>query len=240
MSIATTDADGDRPRVEAVERSILLLQCFREPNEKLSLQVLAERSGFYKSTILRLAASLTHMRLLERNERGQFLLGPELWRLGQLSRPHADMEDLVRAVLHILTDRTTETASFYVHRGQEMICLYRSLSPRSARHHLEEGDRYPLRTGAAGKILDAFGASPQGPQAETIRANGWAISLGERDPDLAAICAPVFNQEKRLLGAISVSGLVTRFTPERIDAYRPILLAELAALAVRLTPALSV
>ena len=40
-------------RVEAVERALSLLQCFRTPGEVLSLALLAQRSTMYKSTILR-------------------------------------------------------------------------------------------------------------------------------------------------------------------------------------------
>ncbi len=52
----TAEVEESRTRVEAVERSLALMQCFRQPGESLSLAVLAQRSGFYKSTILRLTA----------------------------------------------------------------------------------------------------------------------------------------------------------------------------------------
>jgi DNA-binding IclR family transcriptional regulator len=218
----------NRPRVEAVERSLMLLQCFHKPGEQLPLAVLAQRSGLYKSTILRLSASLVHMGFLERDPGGSFRLGPELRRLGELSDATVDLGGLIRPVLRSLTGLTEETASFYVPDGKERICLYRVNSPRSARHHLDEGARHPLNSGAAGKILRLYGEPGTAPRP------GWVVSNGERDPDLAAVAVPLLNRQGELLGALTVSGLIHRFTPERLELARRALLDAAGALLPRL------
>jgi DNA-binding IclR family transcriptional regulator len=227
--------DDDRPRVEAVERSLALLQCFEKPGEELTLAVLAQRSGFYKSTILRLTASLIHMGFLQRDTSGLFRLGPELRRLGALSRTRVDLEPLIRPVLIDLSARSQETCSFYVRDGDERICRYRVNSPRSARHHLEEGTRHPLGSGAAGKVLRAFSGEP-GAEADAVRQQGWAASLGERDPDLAAVAVPVRNAQGELLGALVISGLVYRFNPEQLKLALRSLQEEARGLSARLPP----
>ncbi|AZG09741.1 IclR family transcriptional regulator [Pigmentiphaga sp. H8] len=236
MTTAPADSStDDRPRVEAVERSLLLLKCFEKPGEALSLAVLAQRSGLYKSTILRLASSLIHMGFLQRDAMGVFRLGPELRRLGALSHSQVDLAPLMRPVLLKLSAQTQETVSFYVRDGDERICRYRVNSPRSARHHLEEGTRHPLSSGAAGKILRAFGGEPMD-DAEAIRTQGWTASCGERDPDLAAVAVPVRNAQGELLGALAVSGLIYRFTPEQIELARRALQEAVRALEPRLPP----
>jgi DNA-binding IclR family transcriptional regulator len=226
--------DEDRPRVEAVERSLLLLQCFHKAGEQLSLAVLAQRSGFYKSTILRLAASLVHMGFLLRDPGGSYRLGPEIRRLGALSHAEIDLGGLIRPVLQALTNSTQETSSFYVPDGEERICLYRVNSPRSARHHLDEGARHPLDSGAAGKILRLYGVPLAAGEEET--RPGWVVSHGERDPDLAAVAVPLWNRQGELLGALTVSGLVHRFTPERLEFARRALLNAAKSLLPRLPP----
>ena len=227
--------DDSRPRVEAVERSLALLQCFEKPGEELTLAVLAQRSGFYKSTILRLTASLIHMGFLQRDASGLFRLGPELRRLGALSRTRVDLEPVIRPVLMELSARSQETVSFYVRDGEERICRYRVNSPRSARHHLEEGTRHPLGSGAAGKVLRAF-SGEQGAAADAVREQGWAASLGERDPDLAAIAVPVRNPQGELLGALVISGLIYRFTPDQLKLARAALQEAARGLAAKLPP----
>ena len=219
-------------RVEAVERALSLLQCFRLPGEELSLAILAQRSALSKSTILRLAGSLIRKGFLHRDGRGRYLLGPELQRLGGLSRTTIGLAELVRPVLVSLSAHTRETASFYVRDGDERICLFRQNSVRSARHHLDEGTRHPLDQGAAGLILRAQESDDKSLAA--VRRQGWAVSLGNRDPEIAAVAVPVTNAEGKLWGALTVSGLIQRFGPEAVETYRDLLLDEAARLQVRL------
>jgi DNA-binding IclR family transcriptional regulator len=237
--MSTTENVGEveesRTRVEAVERSLALMQCFRQPGESLSLAVLAQRSGFYKSTILRLTASLVYMKFLQRDPRGHYTLGSELRRLGALSQAQVSLEDLVRPVLQKLSTFTRETASFYVRDDMERICLYRVNSPRSARHHLDEGSRHPLKSGAAGKIFWAFDPQCDDDEASlAIRTRRWAVSKGDRDPDLAAISVPLLNESEELLGALTVSGLLSRFSTDQIKVFRKVLLDAATALRPRL------
>ena len=139
--------------VEAVERGLTILSAFQEGAQDLSLAEISRRTGLYKSTILRIAASLEARRFLARGTDGVFRLGPELWRLGSLYRRSFDLGEYVRPVLRSLVAETRETASFYVRDGDQRICLYRMNSPRAARHHLDEGVRLPLDRGAAGRVL---------------------------------------------------------------------------------------
>jgi DNA-binding IclR family transcriptional regulator len=200
-------------RVEAVERALTLLEAFREGEEALSLAALADKTGFYKSTILRLAASLERFGYLARTASGLYRLGPSLWRLGSLYRRSFDLGEHVRPELRRLVEATMETASFYVREGSERICLYRINSPRPVRHHLDEGARLPLERGAAGRVLLASDGGAGEPY-ETIRRAGQYVSLGERDPEIGAASVPVRDTVGHVRGALSVSALLSRFDTE--------------------------
>ncbi|MCD6072377.1 MAG: IclR family transcriptional regulator [Microvirga sp.] len=200
-------------RVEAVERALTILEAFREGEEALPLAALAEKTGFYKSTILRLAASLERFGYLARDPSGLFRLGPSLWRLGSLYRRSFDLGEHVRPELRRLVESTTETASFYVREGKERVCLYRLNSPRAVRHHLDEGVRLPLERGAAGRVLLALDGG-QGEPYASIRATRHYLSLGERDPEIGAASVPVLDVAGHARGALAVSALLSRFDAE--------------------------
>ena len=202
--------------VEAVERGLAILSAFQEGAQGLSLAEISRRTGLYKSTILRIAASLEAMRFLARGSDGVFRLGPELWRLGSLYRRSFDLGEYVRPVLRSLVAETRETASFYVRDGDQRICLYRMNSPRAARHHLDEGVRLPLDRGAAGRVLSGHdgAAHPRPSQGENLRGAGFAVSRGERDPEVGAVAVPVVDAAGSLRGALSVSTLLTRLDDE--------------------------
>ncbi|PZP43779.1 MAG: IclR family transcriptional regulator [Azospirillum brasilense] len=206
--------DVTAPRVEAVERALSLLEVFdqdglRVPGHRLSLSEMAARAGFYPSTVQRLATSLIRFGYLQRDADGGFRLGPSLLRLGQIYRESFDLADHVRPALAALTRETGETSAFFVREGQDRICLFRHHSDRTIRHHVEEGMRLPLDRGASGHVLSAYGGM-QGDALAAVRAAGYAISLGERDPEAAAIATPVFGAEG-FVGALGIGGLRHRF-----------------------------
>lgn len=234
MDQTGTEPEESRERVEAVERAIVLLQCFEEPGESLTLAALAQRSGLYKSTILRLTGSLIHTGILSKAIDGRYVLGPELRRLGQLSQSKITLEAIIRPVLRRLTAVTHETASFYVRDGEERVCLYRENSPLSARHHLEEGTRHPLGKGAAGLVLQHYGDESEAAEALELRRTGSIVSRGGRDPDLSAVAIPVVNRVGELIGALTVSGLISRFGAEQITRARELLAEAAKSLEPRL------
>ena len=230
---------GDR--VYAVERALMLLQCFTRPDERRSLAALAQRSGLYKSTILRLAGSLCMMGFLDRGTDGSYSLGHEFHRLASLAGGDRERwtlsreaANVIRPVLRTLAAGTQETASFYVRNGRRRICLFRQNSPREVRHHIDEGGRKSLRIGAGGKVIRAFSKHSRDPTLRTVRLSGWAMSMGEHDPDLAAVSVPVFNGERELLGALTVSAVRARFSSERQEIAREALIAAAKALSRKL------
>ncbi|RKK05870.1 IclR family transcriptional regulator [Pseudoroseomonas wenyumeiae] len=210
--------DADHPgvgeqRVEAVERALSILDAFGDGTPRLSLSEVAERTGLYPSTVLRLAASLDRFGYLHRGQDGLFRLGPTPLRLGLLYRDAFDLASLVRPALARLVDRTGETAAFYVREEGRRVCLYRHHSPRLIRHHVEEGASLPLDRGASGHVLMAYAGGSE-PVHERVREQGWCLSLGERDAEAAAVAAPVFGRGRQFVGALGVIGLRSRLEAE--------------------------
>jgi DNA-binding IclR family transcriptional regulator len=212
---------GDR--VEAVERALDLLEAFSDDQNIMTLKDLSEATGFYKSTILRLAGSLIRYQYLMRREDGSYQIGPALLRLGEIFRYNFDSSEVVRPVLRELSRQFNESAAFYIKHEDLRICLYRANANRAIRHEIKEGAQLSLKRGASGRILLAYsGGSDK--VSEIIRTQGWYLSEGERDPDVAALSVPVFSPKQKLLGALSISGLRSRFTSEFIEKSLPYLI----------------
>lgn len=208
---------SDAKGVEAVDRALQILDCFAPDTAELALADIARMSGLYKSTILRLLVSLERFGYIVRTEGGRYRLGPATWRLGATYRQSFDLSEIMRPELKILSDATGETASYYIREGDSRVCLYRAEPARAIRHSITEGASMPLHQGASGKVLRAFsGHADEGDPA--ITAAGHAVSLGERDAEVAAVSVPIRGAGGRLLGALAVSGLITRFGPDRLPA----------------------
>ena len=84
---------------------------------------------------------------------------------------------------------------------------------QEGQHHLDEGVQLPLGIGAAGKLLLAF-TNKDYEKFEEILKNGYAISRGERDSDIAALAVPIMNSNGTVRGALNISGLVSHFDEE--------------------------
>jgi DNA-binding IclR family transcriptional regulator len=218
-------------RVEAVERALAILNAFLGGKPALSLAEISRRTDITPSTVLRLSSSLMRFGYLSRGRDGLFRLGAMPLRLGQIYQESFVLSELVRPALARLAESSGETAAFYVLEGNFRICLYRHEARTSIRHHVEEGAMLPLDQGASAHVLAAFALRASEPRHNEIRARLYAMSFGERDAETAAIAAPVFAGDRTLVGALTVSGLRSRF--ERTDT------VALAQVVVRAAAALT-
>lgn len=233
MAHSSTDSVRESGGVASVERALTILNAFRKGDRWLSLADLSQRTSLYKSTLLRLADTLIAYGYLRRNDAGLYAIGSAPARLAMLYQDSFELRDMLMPVLQFMMSDSGETASFYVREGGNRICLYRQEPDRTVRLHLTEGQHFPLSSGAAGKILRAFGnpAEDAGtPELVQVREQGYALSLAERDPDAAAIAAPLFNTQDTLLGALTISGPLSRFSSTAIDHHRETLRTALSQL----------
>jgi DNA-binding IclR family transcriptional regulator len=220
--------------VAAVERALAIVAAVETADSPITLADLARKTGFYKSTILRLLGSLEGAGYVVRLGDGRYDLGLTAFRLGTAFERKNTLRHYVLPMLRRLVAQGTESASFHVRQGHDArLCLFRVNSGHATLDRVEAGGSYPLRAGAGGHILLAF-ADEQGPRYDAIRAEGWACSLGERDPSCAAVAAPVFGPARQLIGILSLSGPRERFGPAEIETME----ALLRTAAIELTRAL--
>lgn len=212
-------ADG----VAALDRAIAILTAFTPADRALTLAELARRTGLYKSTILRLAGSLLHSRFLERLEDGRYRLGSALFQLGTTYQRMLGSTEVILPVMRTLAAASGESVAFYVRSGNMRTCLCRIESDHPLRYSIREGDALPLGQGSGGRVLEAFSGAAGEPY-EQIRHDGYFTSLGDRDPEIVGISAPVFGPGNVLVGALTVAGPRTRIDVATIDRLRPELL----------------
>ena len=176
-----SQADGG---VAAVDRALAILGAFESGDMSLPLAELAQRTTFYKSTILRLAQSLIRHGYLQRLENGSYQIGPAPLMLAALYQRSLRLGDVVLPVMHELAEQTGESMSMYSRHGDIRVCLHRVDSKHAVRDHVREGDVLPLERGSGGRVLLAFG----GAKGELVRNGssrillcvGWRTRRGDR------------------------------------------------------------
>jgi DNA-binding IclR family transcriptional regulator len=200
---SVADLSAAQGGVAAVDRAISLLTVFTTEEPNLNLTEIAERTQLYKSTVLRLLASLECAGLTQRMKDGRYALGPAIAKLHSVYASSFSMEQAVVPALQRLVDITRESAAFYVRQGEQRLCLYRVDSPRPVRDHQKAGDILPLDRGAGGRVISAYSGA-KGPIYSRIRKHQSIILVGDRLRELAAIGAPVFGAHAEFVGALTL------------------------------------
>ncbi|WP_423198907.1 MULTISPECIES: IclR family transcriptional regulator [unclassified Cupriavidus] len=209
--LSEADKNAAQGGAVAVDRALFVLSVFREGDTALGLAELAQRSGLYKSTLLRLLASLEHARLVQRLADGRYGLGPEVARLYAVYAASFSLEAVVMPALRQLVQVTRESAAFHIEQGEHRLCLYRVDSPQPVRDHIRAGDVLPRSRGAGGRVLRAF-AGARGELYQKIREEGVIALVGDRSPDIAGVSSPVFGPAGDLKGALTLTCPTPRFS----------------------------
>jgi DNA-binding IclR family transcriptional regulator len=224
-----------------------------------SLGRISQRTGLSKPTAHRLLASLAYRQMVIQDPvTVEYMLGPGCLRVADaIMRGTAGIGALVMPILEELEASTRETVALYVRAGLERICIGQVPSSQPVRYTAHVGATYPLHSGAMGKVLLAFSDDverrellerlPLAALTDTtitdrgrleaevgrIRDQGYSTSRGERASGVAAISAPVFGPDGRLLAALAILGPDGRLSDRWLDSIRPDLVAAAAACTER-------
>ncbi|MBK5223237.1 MAG: IclR family transcriptional regulator [Acidimicrobiia bacterium] len=184
--------------VGVIDKAARVLAAVEE--RPLDLAALMVATGLPRATTHRLAVSLEGHGLLRRDPEGRFAPGLRLIALGRAAARALHLPEVARPALEALRDDTGESTQLYVREGDRRICVVSLESPHGLRTIVPVGASLPLDAGSAGHLLT--GALDP--------TDGWVESVGEREPGVASVSAPVRSDDGQVIAAVSVSGPIDR------------------------------
>ncbi|MPZ60124.1 MAG: helix-turn-helix domain-containing protein [Propionibacteriales bacterium] len=200
-----------------------------------TLAALVQATGLARPTAHRLAVALEHHRLVTRDMQGRFMLGP---RLGELAAAAGEDRLLAAAgpVLARLRDITGESAQLFRRQSEFRVCVASAERPSGLRDTIPVGSQLTMKGGSAAQILLAWEEPERmhrGLQEAVfsaaalsgIRRRGWAQSVGEREPGVASVSAPVRSPSGKVIAAVSVSGPIERLSRQPGRMHAPAVMA---------------
>jgi DNA-binding IclR family transcriptional regulator len=237
-------------RVAAVERALAVLDALAEADE-LGTNELTRRTKINASTVSRLLATLAAGGLVERvAESGRYRLGLRLIELGYSVLARLDLRSVARPHLEALVAETGETATLSAPGERDAVTVDFVQSRASVQSVAHVGRRSVAHATATGKVLLAFGGLelPEPPlegftprtitdpralrrEIERVRAQGFAEAAGEREDELNAIAAPVFEARGPLAAILGLQGPASRFDEAAMRAALSTLLARAGAIS---------
>ncbi|NKX49093.1 IclR family transcriptional regulator, partial [Arthrobacter deserti] len=128
-------------------------------------------------------------------------------------------------------DATGESAQVFRRQGEWRVCVASAERPVGLRDTIPVGTQLSMKAGSAAQVLLAWedherlleglrGARFTPPVLAGVRRRGWGQGLGEREPGVASVSAPVRGPSGRVIAAVSISGPIERLTrqPGRLHA----------------------
>jgi DNA-binding IclR family transcriptional regulator len=185
-----------------------------------SLAELVEATGLPRPTAHRLAVALERHGVLAREGDGRFTVGARTarWAAG-VDTWRETAEDVVRA----LRDETSVSAQVYRRTGEQRLCVAAAEPAAGLRDTVPVGTLLTLRAGSAAQVFAAWasdddraallhGAAFTAADLAQVRRRGWAHSVGQREPGVASVSAPVRDAQGRVVAAVSISGPIDRLS----------------------------
>lgn len=232
---------AERDLIDGLITGIAVITAFNDDSPRLSASALADKVAISRSAARRYLLTLVHTGLAATDGR-MFWLTPKVLNLG---RSYLDSARLPRAIvpfLQRLTLQLQESTNYSVLEGDDVVYVSRVNAPRLLTTGFEPGTRLPAYTSTAGRVLLA--ALPENDlhaylarteliaythltvldkeqlfdELITIREDGFGITENQYEIGLRGISVPVKDRRGALIGALSVSMIISSSTRAEASA----------------------
>ncbi|WP_209123571.1 IclR family transcriptional regulator [Alkalihalobacillus sp. BA299] len=228
----------DKSIVQSVEKAAAILRLFSKKDPKLTLSEISKRTSFNKTTALRLCNTLEKVGFIEKvysSSTPYYRLGIELFKIGSAILHSLDITSRAKPHLKRITELTGDNSYLFIEKNNLAHCIDTVKGDYLVRDTTTElGDTYNLNQGGGPlamlafldnkkkfEVFNALNLSNEevrklDDRLDQIRAKGYSISRGEIYRSAAAMGAPILDFQGNVIGALSVGGIIDRFSDERM------------------------
>jgi len=226
--------------VGVISKVLKILEVLQSSGSGLGLKAISDATGIHKSTAHRFLKHLEREGYLICTEAGAYLIGPRLSQMTARVNPQANLQTVARPVLWELWKSTQETVNLAVLDQNTVLYIEVMESHHEFRLSSRVGTRRPLHATALGKALAAFlpddardsilstiSFQPSTQKTimnmvqfrrelQKIQRQGYALDDEEAVLGARCVSAPVLDSRGEAVGAVSVSGPVTRLSLNQV------------------------
>ena len=230
-----------KEQVSTVLRALDILECFMDHSTEWTLKGITEHLGLPTTTVYRQLTTLAEKQYLTYNKQDRtYRIGPRFLLLCSTIVGHSDLRSIAHPEMEEFSGRVMETINLSMLLDNDIFYLDKVESRRSIVCNTRVGSRVPAYATSCGKAILAFQA-PERVQAYCqwmaqyavlltektiidpirftqelvqVQKNGYAVDDGEIEPGLICFAAPIYDMNRQVIAAISVSGPEFRMRQE--------------------------
>lgn len=255
-----TAASDDKYLVPALQRGLELLGQFNRSTPTLTGADLARSMGLPRASVFRILHTLERSGFVERvGDSAHYKLSLGVLRLGFEYLASMELTEHGRPVIDQLRDVSGYSAHLVVRDGREVVFVVKAAGHSAFFHSIQVGARLPAHATVLGRLLlsdlDMTALQKLYPeptlhkytektpdtlvQLKTLidadRANRFGLSQGGFETGISTIAAPVFNDQRKVVAAISITVPAQQVAPAQAKA----LVAHVQSAAAQLTERIS-
>ena len=215
--------------VKPVHKAMSMLQVLIESNRRMTLKELAYNVGISKSTLFRYLQTFIELGYIEYSqETKEYWVGKRLIELGELALSKYTVNNIVKPYMEHLREQFNETVNLGIIDGNQILYTNILKSNRSLWMFADIGNIDNIHSTALGKSILAY--VPDDELLDRLRLPllrvtpntitsverlkqdlskakeyGYAIDENENEEGVTCIAAPIFENDKNAVAAISIS-----------------------------------
>lgn len=233
-------------QVQAIERAHQIVQVISQSSRGMGVSEISNKVGLPKGTVHRILSTLLRLGYVRQDlETKTYYLGLRFLELGNLAASQIDLRKISEPLLRQLANRTKETVHMVVLDHDEVIYIEKIESDSDLgglKMASRVGARNPAHSCAVGKVLLSFFSEEEidrfirvkGLPKRTentitsaeefkrhlrmVRKLGYAVDDEENEQGIRCVAAPIFDEKRKPIAAISISGPSFRVTKELIES----------------------
>lgn len=242
--------------VGVISKVFKILEAIQGAPSGLTLKPICDVTGVHKSTAHRFLKHLEHDGYLIRTDNGAYLIGPKFSQLSVRANHRATLQAVARPILWELWKSTRETVNLAT-LDQGMVLYIEVIeSPHEFRLASRVGSRRSLHATALGKALAAFLPEEQREKVlsaiqfqpvtantimnlvqfreelDIVRKQGYAVDDEETTLGARCVGVPILGAGHEVIAAVSVSGPITRISPNQVPLLAGAVMSAARAISV--------
>jgi DNA-binding IclR family transcriptional regulator len=227
--------------MKSVVKAFKVLEAFSSDKPELTFTEIVNATGFGRTNTHKILRTLVSLNCLSQGHNGApYRLGPKLFELGSQYLVQLNLRRIAIPYLLKLAEEFEDSVYLCIEDKGEALCLERVDGPSNVKiTALQRGGRLPLHAGAAPlailagmkneKIIEVMrlkgfkqytehtvqNLDQLMEKVKETRKQGYSVSWEDVTIGVASFGAPVRDFSKKIIGAISIGGIILHYQGER-------------------------